>query len=387
VGLTVSLSLFYGKTISYITAERGVRSKEELWSDIKVDVATGSRDIYAAIDGAFDMQQVYVDGEMVEQFGSISKLPPVLQIQVQRVQFDPVKKTSFKSTHHLELRETIYLDRYMDTQQQELLNRRRQCWEWKDKLRSLEARKAELLRLNESDGEDMASLFNTTKNVLEDLSTMKEDPDVADCAIDFDSQTMLELEHLSRVARAETTYVEQEIKHTQTMISSQFADSRRLAYRLYAVFMHQGSVEFGHYYIYIYDFARDVWRKYNDNQVTEVQNRAEILENEGRQNPPTPYFLIYINDTMKDRLVDPVCREIVNTTLGPTSSEVQTITDTQIAMDDVPPLTSVGDVDMQLLPYEEAWTDGLPAGPTAKPSTISSASIPLKRKGVEDGGN
>jgi ubiquitin carboxyl-terminal hydrolase 25/28 len=51
----------------------------------------------------------------------------------------------------------------------------------------------------------MASLFNTTKNVLEDLSTMKEDPDVADCAIDFDSQTMLELEHLSRVARAETT--------------------------------------------------------------------------------------------------------------------------------------------------------------------------------------
>lgn len=148
VGLTVSLSLFYGKTISYITAERGVRSKEELWSDIKVDVATGSRDIYAAIDGAFDMQQVYVDGEMVEQFGSISKLPPVLQIQVQRVQFDPVKKTSFKSTHHLELRETIYLDRYMDTQQQELLNRRRQCWEWKDNLRSLEARKAELLRLN-----------------------------------------------------------------------------------------------------------------------------------------------------------------------------------------------------------------------------------------------
>jgi ubiquitin carboxyl-terminal hydrolase 25 len=156
--------------------------------------------------------------------------------------------------------------------------------------------------------------------------------------------------------------VEQEIKNKQTMISSQFADSRRLAYRLYAVFMHQGSVEFGHYYIYIYDFSRDVWRKYNDNQVTEVHNRAEILENEGRQNPPTPYFLVYINDTMKDRLVDPVCRDIMNTTSGPTSGEVQTIAETQIAMDDAPPMTSVRDVDMQLIPDEEEWTDSLPAG-------------------------
>lgn len=144
-------SLFYGKTISYITAERGVRSKEEIWSDIKVDVATGSRDIYAAIDGAFDAQKVFVDGEVAEQFGSISKLPPILQIQVQRVQFDPVKKTSFKSTHHLELKETIYLDRYMDTQQAEIINRRRQCWQWKENLKTLESRRAELLRLSVSE--------------------------------------------------------------------------------------------------------------------------------------------------------------------------------------------------------------------------------------------
>lgn len=70
----------------------------------------------------------------------------MLQIQVQRVQFDPVKKRSFKSTHHLELMDTIYLDRYMDTQQPEIMDRRRQCWEWKDNLRKLEARRDELLR-------------------------------------------------------------------------------------------------------------------------------------------------------------------------------------------------------------------------------------------------
>ena len=138
--------MFYGKTKSYITAESGVRSKEELWSDIKVDVATGTRDIYAAIDGAFDAQRVDVEGTEVEQFGAISKLPPVLQIQVQRVQFDQVKKTSFKSTHHLDLKETIYLDRYMDTSDADINQRRQESWVWKEEIRNLEARKAELMR-------------------------------------------------------------------------------------------------------------------------------------------------------------------------------------------------------------------------------------------------
>lgn len=141
-------SLFYGRTKSYISAENGVRSKEEFWSDIKVDVATGPRDIYSAIDGAFDVQKLIVDGEVVDQYGSISQLPPILQIQVQRVQFDPVKKTSFKSNSHLELKETIYLDRYMDTAKHDILQRRRQCWDWKEKLRTLESRRAELLRLH-----------------------------------------------------------------------------------------------------------------------------------------------------------------------------------------------------------------------------------------------
>src|SRR5438105_3829259 len=97
------------------------------------------------------------------------------------------------------------------------------------------------------------------------------------------------------------------------MITSQFIDYKRLAYRLYAVFMHQGSAEFGHYYIYIFDFKKNLWRKYNDNEVTEVQNPAEIFENSGRPSPPTPYFLVYVNDSMKERLVEPVCREIMET--------------------------------------------------------------------------
>ena len=137
--------LFFGKQKSYTTDRQGrMRTKEEYMSDIKVDVATGSRDIYAALDGAYDVQDVEVGGDLEPQYTSISQLPPILQVHVQRVQFDMEKKSVFKSNHHLELKETIYMDRYMDSPDADLLQRRRECWEWKKQLANVESRRAEL---------------------------------------------------------------------------------------------------------------------------------------------------------------------------------------------------------------------------------------------------
>lgn len=137
--------LFFGKQKSYTTNERGeIRSKEEFFSDIKVDVASGPRDIYAALDGAFDVQEVEVGGSMEPQYATISQLPPVLQVLVQRAQFDPKTKTSFKSINHLELKETIYMDRYMDSSDPDLQQRRKACWGWKKELSKLEARRSKL---------------------------------------------------------------------------------------------------------------------------------------------------------------------------------------------------------------------------------------------------
>ena len=137
--------LFFGKQKSYTTNRQGgIRTKEEYMSDIKVDVATGSRDIYAALDGAYDVQDVEVGGDLEPQYTSISQLPPILQVHVQRVQFDMKKKSVFKSNHHLELKETLYMDRYMDSSDADLMQRRRESWEWKKQLAILESRRDEL---------------------------------------------------------------------------------------------------------------------------------------------------------------------------------------------------------------------------------------------------
>lgn len=138
-------NLFFGKLKSYTTNEQGViRTKEEFISDIKVDVASGPRDIYSALDGAFDVQEVEVGGSLEPQYTTISQLPPVLQIMVQRAQFDPETKTTVKSNNHLGLREVIYMDRYVDSSDPELQRRRHECWNWKRDLATLQARKLEL---------------------------------------------------------------------------------------------------------------------------------------------------------------------------------------------------------------------------------------------------
>ncbi|KAJ5504111.1 Peptidase C19 ubiquitin carboxyl-terminal hydrolase 2 [Penicillium fimorum] len=346
--------LFYGQTRSYISTEKGTRSKDERWCDIKVDVAHGSRNIYDAIDGAFDIQKISVENAVAEQFASISQLPPVLQIQVQRVQFDPVKKCSFKSTNHLGLIETIYMDRYMDTKNPDVVDRRNQCWEWKASLKTLEARREELLRTKEGAGVDMATLLRRVKMALQDVNSIENDIETG-AGVEPDSMNAVagtelldELECLAHKAENDLQAIDQEIKDTQTMISSQFADFHSLPYQLYAVFVHHGSVSFGHYYIYIFDFDKKIWRKYNDEYVTEVQNVDEIFKNDSTSNPPTPYFLVYVNDSMKDRLANPVCREVSDNMTDLSGLELAT------TMEGIQPTNPETDVNMEPPSYEEA---------------------------------
>ena len=87
-----------------------------------------------------NVQDVEVCGDVEPQYASIGRSLPILQVHVQRVQFDPIKKSSFKSNNHLELEETIYMDRYMESDDPDLLERRQECWQWKKQQATLLSR-------------------------------------------------------------------------------------------------------------------------------------------------------------------------------------------------------------------------------------------------------
>lgn len=107
----------------------------------------------------------------------------------------------------------------------------------------------------------------------------------------------------------ESTALESQIRDLNSNISSQFSDLREIPYRLQSVFIHRGSHNAGHYWIYIYDFNKRIWRKYNDGYVTEVKDTREIFEQEPGARPATPYFLVYVKEERREQLVDPVCRD------------------------------------------------------------------------------
>lgn len=296
-------NLFFGKQKSYTTDKQGeTRAKEDYMSDIKVDVATGSRDIYAALDGAYDVQYVDVAGGVEPQYTSISLLPPVLQIHVQRSLYDREKKAAFKSINHLKLDETIYMDRYMDSDDADLLERRRQCWQWKDEVLFLEKRRAQLA-ISEQ-GMDVPEVLEALQGYLQQISS-SEDPDAIKC-----SPTLIrDLEHFAKEARAELESLESKIRDLNSNIASQFNDLRKIPYRLQSVFIHRGFHNSGHYWIYIYDFPKKMWRKYNDGYVTEIKDTTEIFDQELGDRPATPYFVVYVKDEVKATLVDCVCRD------------------------------------------------------------------------------
>lgn len=116
------------------------------------------------------------------------------------------------------------------------------------------------------------------------------------------------------------------VKDLTANVRSQFVDRRKLPYRLQSAFIHRGTASSGHYWIYIRDFKRDLWREYNDETVSAVTSASQIYDedkNPGR--PATPYFLVYVRDDVKDGFVDPVCRDV------PAQSEAQ-----NAMMNDVP---------------------------------------------------
>lgn len=159
-------NLFYGKLKSNTTNQAGKeRSNEAFFSDIKVNVFSDPPppDIYAALDGAFDEQDVEIGGAVEPQYTTISLLPPILQVHINRTDFDRAKQTNVKSNHLFDFQDILYMDRYLDLANDDLVKRRTQKWTWKKQLSNLEARQKQMTEDNVT--ESIALLRDLTQNI------------------------------------------------------------------------------------------------------------------------------------------------------------------------------------------------------------------------------
>lgn len=323
---------FYGDAATYLIKSSKAERKVESWSSLLVYASQKKAiDIYEAIDLTLDKQDVEVDGALIPQFSAIAKLPPILQIQINRTVYDKVKKQSVKVKGAVNFPETLYLDRYMDSPDlnSPLMQRRRDGWEMKSELQDLETRlealqnsaeieTAEALPVNRpNNGIPSHNVTESLSNTKDVLSFLQE-AGIPDIDIDQDLPALIE-ERITEIG-LEIEETQKRIDTLKRNLADQFTDMRQYEYKLQAVFIHRGSAGAGHYWIYIYDFKNDIWREYNDERVEIVSNRKRIFDAQFAEGA-TPYYLVYVRASDREELVDPVCRQ--PTTPEPVEADMQ----------------------------------------------------------------
>lgn len=313
--------LFYGETrqvVSYFDVKENKNvssSKTEEFSHLMINVNKAS-DIYSSLDEYFHDQKVELDGNDAIRELSISRAPPFLQIQLQRVQFDRATLRTYKSNEFLRFHERIYLDRYMDGARTD-----------PSFISRFEAHKQEMnaLRQNINNEAYLAGLdmnYNyvgtpqvqiisdliasyqrklepsdwTTLDITDEFETgFRQDATKLRNAIEVLNGTLAQLKKNQNDAFLRYRALNNE---THPVNSKYY----QVEYRLHAVFMHKGSANYGHYWVYIRDWKEGVWFKFNDDHVVTVPDSDIFADTSG--STANPYYIIYISSDRLRQLVD-----------------------------------------------------------------------------------
>ncbi|KAL2268314.1 hypothetical protein VTJ83DRAFT_3160 [Remersonia thermophila] len=296
---------------------------------------SGTQDLYDALSNSFDLESM---SSNLLSFTTIERPAPHFHICIQR------NDGQGKNANPIIIPETLYLDRFMHTEDtnSELSKKRRRYWDIKARLSQLRASEereaggqpqadgrasnsgAEVadLTTEEVDGYMVIGGRDAPASVLPALNTDSLDgrsgageltpnsdlqgllakyeivpyeapqTNAAGPTPNLDETSSFALPDLDEFWGGFTTEEKAEREALLAEWDGFFDEFRSVPYRLHAVVCHAGSTaRAGHYWVWIHDFERDVWRKYNDTTVTvhPVEFVFEQLNTKGE-----PYYLAYV---------------------------------------------------------------------------------------------
>ncbi|KAI7873880.1 cysteine proteinase, partial [Lichtheimia hyalospora FSU 10163] len=295
--------LFYFKARQILTYQdtqtlRNVRKDQhEEFAHVMVDAVEG-KDLYDGLDEYFFAGRVenFHGGRGATREVTVTTFPPVLQIQVQRVQFDRETSNVYKSNAFIKLEKVIYLDRYSESNCEALAGRRAEVAAWQ---KEVESNKEIIQQLTENKAYPMPipQMLEASAAILEEYRD-QESEELAQ----MHEQALQLLKEEANTARKTIERSRETIHQLQQRIRTQYEDLTDIAYRLHAVFIHQGQANYGHYWVYIYNHQKEQWWKYNDSLVTKVDENEIFQNTTGRT--ANPYFVVYIKESEVERLVD-----------------------------------------------------------------------------------
>ncbi|KAF4126097.1 ubiquitin carboxyl-terminal hydrolase 25 [Geosmithia morbida] len=303
--------------------------------------------LYEALGRNFD-QQVLEDSQL-SRYTAIRSLPPVLHVLIQRT-----LSTGRKNANPVVIPETLYLDHYMDAPHDSAEFQRRKE-DWTVTTRLADIRQSQLdgkafsgsgrlvekmsramrgVAAGESKGNSWAGIDGDAMAVdpQQDATPEEEEEEEEEEDWSFDGtieddfilvsprgRTEAEdggassqpLQGPEDVVQAEETVqrmIDEEISELESARREHFSSSQKHAYRLEAVICHSGNLQAGHYWVWIRDFANDIWRCYNDATVRVETDTAKVLHDLSKGGEP--YYLCYVRDEDKEEWVDVPTRDV-----------------------------------------------------------------------------
>lgn len=301
--------LFCGRTKQTITPLEGDGEKKsrvsfERFFSLIINVSDHPKDIYDSLDNYFSEDVVHLEEGKVKKSLTIQELPEVLQFHVQRVMFDREKLMAYKSLEVIPFGETIYLDRYLETDDIDIKNKRLEVFQWKSEMRKLHEEKDAILL---ADAETKLSVVDALKATKKFLETKVLDHET----LLVKQETIDAIQNQIEAFKARLQTIHEKLDSLQGLVTSQFSSYQKVGYSLFAIFIHRGEASYGHYWVYIKDPVKNIYRKYNDDTVTEVPASEVLNFTEG--NTATPYYMVYVKDELKEQYIEPLKRVIVET--------------------------------------------------------------------------
>jgi len=276
--------LFYGKIRQRITSVDGQQSrtsiheKEDLFSHLPVNVADDGIDIYDGLSGYFD-DVVEFQGRKARMEVTLVDLPPILQIQLQRVQFNRETLQPYKSQAYVKFGENLYMDRFMDNASSVKKAKSKAIQS------GLNACRDRVRLLVEGKESPFASALEHSRTFLKGLQAFV--PGIEDSLLE-------QLTEEQNGIREEINGLRIRIDSLKSELESLWKDSTEAAYELTSVFIHRGSSpSWGHYFFYSRHLPGnpDSWFKYNDSDVCVVSKEEVLADTTG--STANPYLLVF----------------------------------------------------------------------------------------------
>lgn len=295
--------LFSGRTKQTLTPLDGKAQQRisfERFFSLIINVSDHPRDIYDALDNYFSEDVVKLEDGDVKKSLTIFDLPEVLQFHVQRVLFDRERLMAYKSLEPIPFEEEIFLDRYLETDDVSIRTKREEVFEWKTRIKALKQEKENLLLV---DLQTRLSPLHALEATRKYLQTKLADSDEFEVSTSLIDAIVAQEQKLKQRLVA----IETESEQLQDRVSNHFNSHQNVRYKLFAIFIHRGEALYGHYWVYIKDPVKNIYRKYNDDTVTEAPI-SEVL-NFATNNTATPYYMAYVKEPLEKEYVEPLKRE------------------------------------------------------------------------------